>query len=45
MYWGNNKIPKMLKYVPDHLKTKKMFKTQLRNCFFVTIYVTDRYDT
>ena len=35
------KNPDMLKFVPDHLKTKKMCKHAVRKLPFVTIYVPD----
>ena len=38
------KNPEMLRFVPDHLKTKKMCK-QVKKLPFVIRYVPDRYKT
>ena len=35
----------MLKLVPDHLKTKNMYKHDVKNLFFAIRYVPDRYKT
>ena len=35
----------MLKFVPDHLKTKKTCNNAVINVLFVIIYVSDRYKT
>ena len=45
MYWSNNRNPGMLKLVPDHLKTKNMYKHDVKNLFFAIRYVPDRYKT
>ena len=37
--------PEMLKFVPNHLKTKKMFKNAVKKLSFVIRYVLDRYKT
>ena len=37
--------PEMLKFVPDHLKTKKTCNNAAINVLFVIIYVSDRYKT
>ena len=39
------KNPEMLKFVPDHLKTKKICKCTVKKLLFVIIYVPDRYKT
>ena len=36
------KNPEMLKFVPDHLKTKKMCKNAIKKLPFVTWHVLDR---
>ena len=35
--------PKMLKFVPDHLKTKNMFKNAVEKLPFIIRYVRDQY--
>ena len=35
----------MLKLVPDHLKTKRMYKHEVKNLFFAIRYVPDWYKT
>ena len=35
----------MLKFVPDHLKTKNMCKIAVKKLPFVIMYVPDRYKT
>ena len=35
----------MLKFVPDHLKTKKICKCTVKKLLFVIRYVPDRYKT
>ena len=42
-YWGDKNNPEMLKFVPDHLKTKKMFKNAVKKLPFFIMYVPDRY--
>ena len=37
--------PKMLKFVLDHLKTKKMFKHAVKKLFSLLRYVPDEYKT
>ena len=37
--------PKMLKFVPDHLKTKNMFKNAVEKLPFIIRYVRDQYKT
>ena len=37
--------PEMLKFVPDHLKTKKTCNNAVINVPFVIIYVSDRHKT
>ena len=35
----------MLKFVPDHLKTKKMCKHAVKKLLFVIRHIPDRYKT
>ena len=35
----------MLKFVPDHLKTKKMYKHAVKKLPYLLRYVPDRYKT
>ena len=37
--------PEILKFVSDHLKTKKMCKHAVKKLLFVIRYVSDRYKT
>ena len=37
--------PEMLKYVPNHLKTKKMCKHAVKKIPFLMRYVPDQYKT
>ena len=39
------KNPEMLKFVPDHLKTKKMGKHAVKKLSYLLRYVPDRYKT
>ena len=39
------KNPEMLKFVPGHLKTKKMCKHAVKNLPFLIRYVPDKYKT
>ena len=39
------KNPKMLKFVPDHLKTKKMCKCAVKKLSFLIRYGPDQYKT
>ena len=39
------KNSEMLKFVPDHLKTKKMCKHAVKKLPYVLRYVPDQYDT
>ena len=39
------KNPEMLKFVPDHLKTKKMCKHPVKKLPFLTRYVPGQYRT
>ena len=39
------KNPEMLKFIPDHLKTKNMYKHAIQNLPFVIRYVPDQYET
>ena len=39
------KIPEMLKFVPDHLKNKKMYKHAVKKLPFLLRYVLDQYKT
>ena len=39
------KNPEMLKFVPDHLKTKEMYKHAVKNLPFVIRYDLDQYKT
>ena len=39
------KNPETLKFVPDHLKTKKMCKYTVKKLPFVIIYLLDQYET
>ena len=39
------KYPDMSKFVPDHLKTKKMSKHEVKKLPCVIQYVPDRYKT
>ena len=39
------RILKMLKFLPDHLKTKKMCKKMQLKLFFVRSYIPDQYKT
>ena len=35
--------PKMLKFVPDHLKTKKLVKHAMKELSYLLRYVADQY--
>ena len=37
--------PKMLKFVPDHIKTKKMCKHAVEKLYYLLRYVPDKYKT
>ena len=37
--------PKMLKFVPDHLKTKKCVSMQLKKIPYLLRYAPDQYET
>ena len=37
------KYPEMLKFVPDHLKTKKICKHAVKKSPFVIIYIPEQY--
>ena len=37
--------PEMLRFVPDHLKTKKICRYAVKKLVFVIRYVPDRYKT
>ena len=37
--------PEMLRFVPDYLKSKKMFKNDVKKLTFVIKYVPDQYKT
>ena len=39
------KNPEMLRFVPDHLKTKKMCKNAVKKMLLVVRYVPDQYKT
>ena len=39
------KNPEMLKFVPDHLKTKKMCKHAVKKLPYLLRYVPDQYKT
>ena len=39
------KNPEMLKFVPDHLKTKTIFKNAVKKLPFLIRYVPDQYKT
>ena len=39
------KNSEMLKFVPDHLQTKKMCKHAVKKLPYVSRYVPDQYDT
>ena len=39
------KNPEILKFVPDHLKTKKMCKHAVKKLLYLLIYVPERYKT
>ena len=39
------KNPEMLKFVPDHLKTKKICKNAVKKLAFLLRYVSNRYKT
>ena len=39
------KNPEMLKFIPDHLKTKKMCKDTVKKLPLVIRFVPDRYKT
>ena len=39
------KNPEMLKFVPDHLKTKKMFKHAVKKLPYLLRYIPDQYTT
>ena len=39
------KNPEMLRFVPDHLKSKRMCKNALKKLQFVIRYVPHRYNT
>ena len=39
------KNPEILKFVPDHLKTKKMCKHAVKKLHYLLIYVPERYKT
>ena len=40
-----NKNPEMLKFIPDHLKTKKMCKNGVKKFPFIKMHVPDQYET
>ena len=46
-YWNSNEkyISEMLKFVPDHLKTKRMCKQAVKKLPFLIRYVLDQYKT
>ena len=39
------KIPEILKYVPDHLKTKKLCKHAVKKLRYLSRYVPEQYKT
>ena len=39
------KNPEMLKFVPDHLKTKKICKHAIKKLHYLLRYVPDQYKT
>ena len=39
------KNPEMLKFVPDHLATKKMCKRTVKKLLYLLRYVVDQYET
>ena len=39
------KNPDMLKFVPDHIKTKKMCKNKVKKLPYLLRYVSDQYKT
>ena len=39
------KNPEMLKFVPDHLKTKKMLKHAVKKLPYLLRYIPDQYTT
>ena len=39
------KDPEMLRFVPDHLKTKRISKNAVKNMLFTIKYVPDQYKT
>ena len=39
------KTPEMLKFVPDHLKTKAMCKHAVKKLLYLLRYVPDQYKT
>ena len=39
------KNPEMLKFVPDHLKTKKMCKHAVKKLTYLLRYVPNQYET
>ena len=43
--WAIMKNPEMLKFISDHLKTKKMCKHPAKKLPFVLRYISDRYKT
>ena len=42
---ATTKTPEMLKFVPDHLKTKKMCKHAVNKLPFATRHVPDQFNT
>ena len=42
---GTMKNPEILKFVPDHLKTKKMCTHAVKKLHYLLIYVPERYKT
>ena len=39
------KNPEILKFVPDHVKTKKMCKHTVKKILFIMRYLPDQYQT
>ena len=44
-FWGNNRKSSNANFVPNHLKTQKMFKNAIKRFPFVILYVPDQYKT
>ena len=46
-YWNNNakNAPEMLRFVPDHRKSKRVCKNAVKKLPFVIKYVPDQYKT